>query len=251
MVADDHRRMWLRRFGRLLAAGAAGLVLAGVVTAPASAHVHVSGTDLSQGGDGVLTFQVPTESARASTVGVTVTFPTDQPIVSAATQPVPGWSAKVITKKLARPVQTDDGPVDSYVAKINWKADSKADGIGPGEFEQFTVSAGPLPKRSSVVFPLRQYYSDGTTVNWDQEAASGGVEPDHPAPQLTLPAATGAGPEPAASPSTHPAGSVDGTGAPAASSTTWTAVAGLVAGILALIMAAIALLRTRPPTASE
>ena len=212
----------------------AGIALALMAAGPASAHVHVDGIDVSQGGYGVLTFRVPTESATASTTKVSVAFPADTPIASVSTQPVPGWTATVRTAKLSQPVTTDDGSVDTYVSSVTWTADSRADAIAPGEFQQFSVSAGPLPKVAELVLPTTQTYSDGTVVNWNERSADAAAEPAHPAPVLTLSAAAAATPT-----STAPAHS----DSPAA----WPGWVGLVAGCAALVVAAAALARTGRP----
>lgn len=163
-------------------AGAAVLVLLGATAA--SAHVHVDGEDATRGGYGVVTFRVPTESDTASTTEVSVTMPSDTPIASASVQPVAGWTATVSTAVLAKPIETDDGQLSTYVTRIDWKADAAA-AIEPGQFQQFAVSVGPLPDVAEVAFPTLQTYSDGTTVNWN-ERSTGSAEPEHPAPVLAL-----------------------------------------------------------------
>ena len=75
---------------------------------PALAHVEVSGTDAGQGGYGVATFRVPSESDTASTTELRVTLPDDTSILSASVQPKPGWAATV-TKNLTTPQKDDDG----------------------------------------------------------------------------------------------------------------------------------------------
>jgi uncharacterized protein YcnI len=238
----------IRSFAAKLGIGAViGVTAVLLAAGSASAHVKVSGTDTAEGGYGVLGFRVPTESATASTVGLTVTFPTSSKIVSASTQPMAGWTATVDTKKLAHEEQTDDGEVDTYVASVTWKADSRADGVPPGEFQIFNVSVGALPDKPSVSFPSLQTYSDGSTVNWN-ESSSGGAEPEHPAPVLTLePAASAtAGTSTTAAGPTVAASSSHGT---SSGSSSWPGVVGLIAGILGLIAGLIALARTyRKPT---
>jgi uncharacterized protein YcnI len=165
-----------------VAAFAALLAVAG----PALAHVTVAAPGATPGGYAVATFRVPTESATASTTKLVVQVP---PLASVSVQPVPGWTAVTTTSKLATPLTSDDGPVTSAVSRITWTADSGA-GIKPGQFQQFPVSMGPLPKASTVSFPAIQYYSDGTVVRWVEHAAPGSkTEPDHPAPTLRLTAA--------------------------------------------------------------
>ena len=60
-------------------------------------------------------------------------------------------------------------------------------GSTPGEFDLFTISAGPLPTNTGkLTFKAIQTYSDGTIVNWIQATVKGAPEPEHPAPVLTL-----------------------------------------------------------------
>jgi uncharacterized protein len=183
----------MRRTVAVLAAGAAAaatFALAG----PASAHVTVHSPGAVQGGYSVLTFQVPTESDTASTTKLLVHFPTDAPIASVLVQPHPGWTFTTTTSKLPKPVTTDDGDtLTTAVSQIVWTADSAATAIKPGEFDEFAVSAGPLPKVKTLAFTAIQTYSDGTVVRWDETAAPGSsVEPQHPKPSLTLAAASAA-----------------------------------------------------------
>src|SRR5690349_22865360 len=138
-----------------VAVSAAAVVVAAVgFAAPALAHVMVSGTDADQGGYGVLTFRVPTESDTAATTDLLVTFPDDQPVLSVSTQPKLGWTAHVVKKKLATPQKDDDGnDVTDYVSTVEWKADTPQAAIPPNEFDMFSVSAGPLPKTETLSLP--------------------------------------------------------------------------------------------------
>lgn len=224
---------------RLVIAAAAAVMIMVGLTPSASAHVLLSATDSSPGGEGLLTFRVPTESDTASTTEIVISFPTNTPLTSVSVDPVAGWTAKIKTAKLDKPVRTDDGPVSSYVTRIDWKADSAGSAIKPGQFGLFNISAGPLPNRtpdrSSIPFPTRQHYSDGTIVAWDQIAV-GKAEADHPAPMLEL--------------STSPThGPANGQPAPTAQTAGRTAdplgVIGIALGAIAVLLAVLALLRTR------
>lgn len=171
----------------------------------ASAHVSVSSSDAVQGGYAVVTFRVPDEEATATTTRLVVQLPTDTPIASVGIQPIPGWTAVAAKTKLAKPITTDDGPVTIAVSTITWTA-GRAAAIKPGEFQQFDVQLGPLPKQSSITFKAVQTYSDGTVVRWIEVAAAGSSsEPAHPAPVLPLAAASGRTSQPAVS--TAPAAS--------------------------------------------
>ena len=185
----QHHPTTLRRaaravVGSLAAIGAACLVL---VAAPGWAHVTVDPRTATQGGYTALSFRVPTESDSASTTKVQVFMPIDHPLASVSVKPLPGWHAKVVTKKLATPLSTDDGQVTEGVSSITWTPDSPKDALKPGEYDDFEVSVGPLPAVSSLTFKTLQTYSDGTVARWiDPPAPEGQPEPEHPAPTLTL-----------------------------------------------------------------
>jgi uncharacterized protein YcnI len=158
---------------------------------PASAHVTVNPDTATQGGYAKLTFRVPTEEDNASTVKVQVFFPPSQPLASVSVKPHPGWSYRVTTTKLSKPVATGGGSITRAVSRITWTADSAASAIKPGQFDEFDISAGPLPNASSMEFKTVQTYSDGHVVRWIQSSTAG-AEADHPAPVLTLVPAGGA-----------------------------------------------------------
>lgn len=159
--------------------GAAGLFLA---QPAASAHVTVTPNTAAPGGYARMAFNVPNEKPNASTVKLEVVLPTDHPIVSVSVQPVPGWTATAQKSKLPQPVQTDDGQVTEAVTSIVWQGGQ----VQPGQFQQFLVSFGPLPKDTpSLVFKALQTYSDGSVVRWI-DVPGGAGEPEHPAPTLSL-----------------------------------------------------------------
>jgi uncharacterized protein len=181
-----------RRILLMTAPAVAAAVIVVSATA-ASAHVTVQPSTAEQGGDATLSFVVPNEKDSADTVQLEVQIPTDHPIASVSVQPKAGWTYKVTTTKLPQPVQSDNGQVTDAVSDIVWSGGS----IKPGEFDQFTLSVGPLPTGvDSLEFKALQTYSDGDVVRWIEATPPGGPEPDHPAPTLTL---TKAGTESAAS----------------------------------------------------
>ena len=231
-----------RRRRRLVTSAAltAGFLTAGLVFAgAASAHVKVSGVNAVQGGSGVITFRVPSESDTASTTGLLITFPAATPFTSVDVQPKAGWTAKVTKKPLPHPLTDDDGgTITDYVAQVDFTATGSGSGAGipPGEFDMFNLSVGPFPKAPDMSFAALQTYSDGSTVNWDEKSANG-AEPDHPAPVLEL----------AAVASTQPAtASQTGTGSSGSGgSPSWPGITGLIAGLAALVVAVAALLTVR------
>lgn len=178
---------------------AAGLLVGGVWLAPsADAHVTVAPATASRGGDDVFTFSVPDEDDRAATTKVVLALPLDTPIASVAVRPTPGWRATTQETQLATAVESDDGPVTRAVTRVVWTARDAASRIAPGQFQEFVISAGPLPRTGRLVFKVLQYYSDGRVVRWIDPPGSG-PEPPHPAPVVVLVAdggSTGAGADP-------------------------------------------------------
>jgi uncharacterized protein YcnI len=179
--------MSVSRTARRVAAGsllgAAGVFL---VQPAAFAHVTVTPNTATPGGYTRMAFNVPNEKPDASTVKLEVVLPADHPLASVSVQPVPGWSATPQRSKLPQPVQTDDGQVTEAVTSIVWQGGQ----IQPGQFQQFLVSLGPLPKDTGkLAFKALQTYSDGSVVRWIDVPDGSGAEPEHPAPTLSLVAA--------------------------------------------------------------
>ena len=183
-----------RRGGRVLVAvtAALGVVVASAVVA--SAHVRVIPGDPAASAWTTLTFRVPTESDTASTTRLEVALPTATPLLSVSTKPVPGWTATVEAATLPEPVEVGGATITTAPATVTWVADDDA-AIAPGQFQEFEISAGPLPAEGTVFsFPATQTYSDGTVVEWDEVATEGEQEPERPAPGFTVTAASGEAP---------------------------------------------------------
>ncbi len=176
-------RRAVARAGILVTAVAA---VVAVFAAPAAAHITVDPTSAPQGGLATIAFRVPNEEDSATTVKLEVNLPTDAPVASVSVRPVVGWTAVTATIKLAAPITNDDGEqVSEAVSKITWTA-SASQAIKPGQFQEFEVSLGPLPKTNQMVFKTIQTYSNGDIVRWIDLPNPGGQEPEHPAPVLTL-----------------------------------------------------------------
>jgi uncharacterized protein YcnI len=136
------------------------------------------GGQVAKGGYGIVRLIVPSESHKASTVGVTVTLPDTVDLASARTLPVPGWTATV---------ETEQSGQGQRVSRITWRADDNADGLKATEYGEFAFSAGPWPiDADSVALSADQAYSDGSVVSWNEIAVDKDSEPEHPAPVLTL-----------------------------------------------------------------
>jgi uncharacterized protein len=235
----------MSRISKLAAATA---VAALAVPAAAQAHVTLQPNTQPAGAFTVLDVRVPTERDNASTSKVDVQFPAG--FASVSYQSVPGWRVRVITKKLATPVQTDDGPITEGVSRMVWTRTSRAGGIKPGQFQDFPISTQiPDKAGTKLTFKALQTYSNGEIVRWIGAPGS-----DTPAPQVTITAAKASG----AAASTHAGMGAGATSAkagptqPAAATTDsgndGLSIAALVAGALGLLLGggAFAASRRRP-----
>lgn len=237
----------LRRSSSATALLTLGAVAAAVFgsAGPASAHITVDPTEATQGGYGRFAFRVPNESDTESTTKVEIFLPENAPLGSVSTMLVPGWTAVVEKRTLDEPVEVHGSQITEAVAKITWTAQPEA-GIGPGTFQEFPVSVGPLPTVDTMVFKSLQTYSDGTVVRWIDEPTADGVEPEAPAPVLELAAAEES--DSAAAQDGTPA-VVDDEAADDVAARDGLAVglgvAGLVAGLGGLVLGGLAFTRSR------
>ena len=145
------------------------------LAAPAGAHVTVSPTEVAEGSFTKVVFRVPNESDTASTVELEVQLPEAAPFRAARTRPLPGWEATVNVE-------------GERVTSIVWTGGA----IGPGEFEEFEVSLGPVPEVDVLEFKALQTYDDGEVAAW-VDPVSGDDEPDMPAPTITVTSGEGGG----------------------------------------------------------
>jgi uncharacterized protein YcnI len=207
-------------------------VLAGASVA--SAHVSAHSPDNpTKGGDAEIVFRVPNEEDTAHTTKVQVTFSTTSPLSNAAIAPIPGWTAQENMITLAKPVKMNGATVKTAVGSIVWTAPAGG-GIAPGQFQEFDIAVEGLPDNTDqLVMPTAQTYDNGDVVNWNQSTVAGQPDPEHPAPNLALAAA---------STTAAPAATPDNTAR-------WLAAAGLLVAVLALGLAIVTFLRRRPTVA--
>jgi periplasmic copper chaperone A len=229
-----------RALSRSLFVGALAAALLSVA-GPALAHITITPDSVRAGSTAVLTLHVPNEQAHANTIKVDVQIPTSHPIAQLLVEPVPGWSISVRTITLSKPITTDDGTFSQAVSEVIWSGGR----IRPGQFQDFTISADPMPTGlSKLVLKSLQTYSNGDVVRWIDLPQPGQPAPDHPAPTITL--TTGALATGPASARTAGAGS-----APAGSSTDdltrVLAVASLLVGLLAILLVLMTGRRSRRP----
>jgi len=165
---------------------AATLALAATLAVPAAAGAHVTlqPPEAPAGGFVRLDVRVPSERDDAPTRKIVVQLPAG--FAAARYEPVPGWNIAVAMRKLATPVTSEGETQTEEVDTITFAAGRGADGIEPGQFQDFGISVR-MPERAAgtkLTFKALQTYAGGEIVRW-----IGGPDADEPAPQVTLTAA--------------------------------------------------------------
>jgi uncharacterized protein YcnI len=206
----------------------------------ADAHVSVTPSFAEHGSTAELTFRAPNEDAHGSTTKFQIQIPTSTPIAQLLARPVPGWTVTMHTTKLSKPLITDDGKFTTVVDEVTWSGGR----INPGEYQDFALSADPLPDSGrELVFKALQTYSTGDVVRWIDLSRPGQPEPEHPAPVLSLTASADSG------------STMEMTSASVATTTassSWPGVLAVVALLLALVaVGAVGFLWVRRPHQPE
>lgn len=224
---------------RVLTVGGAAAALLFAMSVPALAHVEVSPDTAVQGSETTVSFHVPNEEPKGDTTTVEVDLPLDHPLAEVSVRQIPGWTVSVTKSKLPKPVNTGQLQLTEAVSKIVWSGGA----IKPDQFEEFDVSMGPLPTNTdTLTFKAIQTYSTGKVVHWDQPQPPGAEEPENPAPTLHLTKASAS--------DEHQHGAASATPASASASkdsggTPLVAWLGLAAGVLGILVGALALARGR------
>jgi uncharacterized protein YcnI len=181
------RRPHRRTLRRVVVTAGLGVFVAVLPLAAAQAHVTVHPDTTTAGAESAeITFRVPTESATAGTAVVQLSLPTAHPLAEVLARPIPGWSVTVHDGPLPAPVVVDGTTFTEAPLTVTWTAGSADAQVKPGQYQDFSISAGPLPQSGAVTFTARQTYSDGSVVNWNQPQAPGQDEPEHPAPSFLI-----------------------------------------------------------------
>jgi uncharacterized protein YcnI len=229
------------------------LVAAGALIAPAAAQAHISvhPNTIPAGAFVTLDIRVPGEQAGAHVTKIDTLFPSG--LTSADFQNVPGWSTQVIYQRLAKPIQTADGAIDTEVSQMIWTWVGPLGRVDNNQFINFPLSVA-IPGNDagqSLAFKTVQTYSNGQVVHWIGPASA-----DQPAPTVNITRAGGviqdvAGAEAGPAPGELPSGQGIPTPTPVKATraaSNGLAIAALVVGALGLLAAVAALvsLRARP-----
>lgn len=219
-----------------------------LIPAAAQAHISLHPNEVPTGSFATLDIRVPNETENANTTKLAVQVPPG--FLDISTEYMPGWTAKVLSSKLAKPVKTDDGTVTEQVKEIVWTGDGKQGRIPPGQFLNFPISTEiPGKEGQTLTFKAIQYYDNGEVVRWIGPPSS-----ETPAPDIDVTAPGGvlqdvAGTEaeaPGSSASTSESGITSASSGDSASK--GLGIAALIVGALGLFVGGVALLRTRRPT---
>jgi len=212
----------------------------------AQAHVSLHPNEVPTGSFATLDIRVPNESEKANTVRLAVQVPPG--FLDISPEYMPGWTPRVLTSKLAKPVQTEDGEVTEQVREIVWAGNGKQGRIPPGQFLNFPISTEiPGKAGEELTFKVLQYYDDGEVVRW-----IGPPNSEEPAPQIDVTAAGGALEDVAGSETAppRPSASSESSESSSGSSSSDSAskglgLAALILGALGLIAGGAALIRSR------
>lgn len=180
----------------------------------ASAHVTVQPKEVPAGSYQVFTVRVPSEKEAATTT-VKVAIP-DNVNVSRF-EPKADWTYEI-----------EKGAEDKIVS-VTWKA--TGNGLGATEFGEFRMQGKVADDAKELLWKAYQTYSDGEVVEW-----TGAADADKPASVTTVTAATGEGDGHGAAGGTVAGGEAKDDGG-RDTLTLSLAIAGLAAGVLALLIA--------------
>lgn len=151
----------MKRVGILIAFLAA-LLAAPVFPGAAGAHVEMTPPEAAAGKPVDLSFEIPHGCDGAATTSLVVQIP-KQAADSTATA-IPGWKAETAPSTLT----WTGGPLPDQ------------------ETKSFPFRATLYGKKGeTILFKTIQYCQGGARTDWIQ-SSSGGVEPEHPAPAVTL-----------------------------------------------------------------
>jgi uncharacterized protein YcnI len=212
------------------------------ITGPASAHVTVTPSETAAGAYTILTVSVPHGCDGSPTTKIAIKTPDD--IIEVTPTRNPFYDVEKVTTKLDKPITAEDGDqITQRTSEVVYTAKTP---LPDGERDTFELSL-QIPEDAAgktLVFPTIQTCQKGETA-WTEVPAAGQAEDDleHPAPAFEVTGASSGDAHGAAATSdrTEPVSSTtdsddDGNGL---------AIAGLVAGLLGLVLGGVALARTR------
>ncbi|HWF33616.1 MAG TPA: YcnI family protein [Solirubrobacteraceae bacterium] len=218
--------------------------------ASALAHISIHPNTVPAGAFATLDVRVPGEQQGAHVTKVDVLFPAG--FTDVDYEAVPGWSVKVIERKLATALHSGGETIESEIAQLQWTWTGPLGEVRDGQFIQLPLSVAIPGDASGKALEFRtvQSYSDGHVVRWIDPS----LDAEHPSPRIDVTAKGGAiedvaGDEagPLAGQTAHGGSSTRTTGAVATSggASKGLALAALILGALALLTTLLTLVSAR------
>lgn len=166
---------------RPIAALGAALIAVVAFPAIATAHISVHPNTVPAGAFATLNLRVPGEEENAYAYKVAMQVPSG--FISLDTESVPGWRVVTKTKRLSKPIETDDGPIDEEISEVIWTGDKKEGKLPDGSFVQFPLSVAIPEEYEGKPLPFKtlEYYSNGKVARW-----IGPPESESPAPTINV-----------------------------------------------------------------
>jgi uncharacterized protein YcnI len=214
----------------------AGMFTAGVVLAlggPAAAHVGVDKNEIVAGASTTLSFSISHGCGDSPTTSMRFQIP--EGVNNAMPQVHPGWEIEVERAELPEPIESAHGdPITDRPAVISFTAGA-GNAVPNGQRDTFSITFTAPETTGALSFPVIQGCEDGVN-EWIEAWDGTGTEPESPAPYVMVVAAEseGGGGEVAAPSNGDGGGSSDAL-----------AIVGIVVGAVGLVVAVVALTRTR------
>ncbi|MFC4099535.1 YcnI family copper-binding membrane protein [Paenibacillus xanthanilyticus] len=181
----------------------------------ASAHVTVWPKAATQGSYEVFTVRVPSESENVTTKSVRLTVP--DAVKVSRVEPKAGWTYAI------------EQNAEGGITKVTWT--SEGEGLKQTEFAEFRVSGKVAEDATELIWKAYQTYSDNSVVEW-----IGAADADYPASVTTV--------APGAAEGDGHHGAAASADAAAEEATNGESKLPLILSIVAVVLAAIAAVRS-------
>ncbi len=142
----------------LLLASGLGLL---VTARPAHARVSIVPGTVKGGGTETFAIRLANERTDTSSDRLELVLPRDIPL-SVQASPRPGWTVTINRRPIDPPAKVGGTVVDEVAESIVWDGGR----VRPGQFEQFIVTLGGLPRDGLLSFEVIQRYTNGDVDRW-------------------------------------------------------------------------------------
>ncbi len=168
-------------------AGTAAVAVAWVT--PAGAHITTQDSEAPSGSYFTTAFKLPHGCDGSPTNKVELKIPDG--VTSVKGQRVAGWTLTTATRTVDPPLEIEGTEITETTDTLTWAAEA-GNALPDDELQMFWVTM-KLPEGdagTAVEFPIVQTCDVGETA-WIEHEVEGEPEPEHPAPAITLTAASG------------------------------------------------------------